>query len=367
LKILFTLDAHYIPQVSGGVESNTHELALDLIKHGHEASVMCRLSHEGLTGFKTRALMKLFKNSFVAQTSLGYPLYRQWSVPESVPQSVRELRPDVVIIQKGDLVPLARMFKQQGVPTLIYLHSMEFQDLNGDPRSLDDVGYIANSRYTARRYQELYGIESTVIPPYFHAERYRVERRGKNVTFINPHPKKGRDLAFEIAKRCPEIPFTFVISWSLPREMRKALDEKLKTTPNVTLRPQTANMKSIYARAKILLVPSMWEEAWGRVVTEAQFSGIPVVGSNRAGLPESVGPGGVLLDPEGPLEPWVEAVRRLWSDEAHYQELSKAALEYSKRPEIDPAVEIDALLEAAKDAVTKQSGREQSKASAKAG
>ncbi len=64
-------------------------------------------------------------------------------------------------------------------------------------------------------------------------------------------------------------------------------------------------MKQVYRSAKLILMPSMWEEAWGRVATEAQFSGIPVIASNRGGLPESVGPGGVLLDPDGPLEPWV--------------------------------------------------------------
>ena len=25
---------------------------------------------------------------------------------------------------------------------------------------------------------------------------------------------------------------------------------------------------------------------------------------------EAVGPGGILLDPDGPMEPWIEAVRR---------------------------------------------------------
>ena len=38
------------------------------------------------------------------------------------------------------------------------------------------------------------------------------------------------------------------------------------------------DMRSVYAKCRILLAPSVWEEAYGRVVTEAQISGIPVVG-----------------------------------------------------------------------------------------
>ena len=36
---------------------------------------------------------------------------------------------------------------------------------------------------------------------------------------------------------------------------------------------------------------------FGRIAVEPQFSGIPVVASDRGGLPEAVGPGGVLIDP----------------------------------------------------------------------
>jgi glycosyltransferase involved in cell wall biosynthesis len=110
-------------------------------------------------------------------------------------------------------------------------------------------------------------------------------------------------------------------------------------------------MKDIYRRAKVLLAPSRWEEAWGRVATEAQFSGIPVLASNRGGLPESVGPGGIQLDPDGPIEDWVEALRRLWFDKAFYADLSAKALAYAKRPQINPDRQIDLLLETARTAI----------------
>jgi hypothetical protein len=45
-----------------------------------------------------------------------------------------------------------------------------------------------------------------------------------------------------------------------------------------------------------------------------------------------VGPGGILIDPESPIENWVKAVKMLWGDEAIYTQLSTAALEHSARP-----------------------------------
>jgi glycosyltransferase involved in cell wall biosynthesis len=92
-------------------------------------------------------------------------------------------------------------------------------------------------------------------------------------------------------------------------------------------------MTKIYGECKILLVPSVWEEAYGRVVTEAQISGIPVVASDRGGLPEAVGPGGILIGLDRPIDDWGAVVRKLWSDKECYAQLSVAAMAHAERPE----------------------------------
>jgi hypothetical protein len=45
--------------------------------------------------------------------------------------------------------------------------------------------------------------------------------------------------------------------------------------------------EDVWKEIKVLLVPSLWYEAWGMVAVEAQFCGIPVLSSNSGGLPES--------------------------------------------------------------------------------
>jgi glycosyltransferase involved in cell wall biosynthesis len=110
----------------------------------------------------------------------------------------------------------------------------------------------------------------------------------------------------------------------------------------VSLIGRQKDMRRVYGNCKILLVPSIWEEGYGMVATEAQSCGIPVVGSARGGLPEAIGPGGLLIDPDGPIEAWAEAVRRLWADNRLYAALSAAAGEHARRLEMTPAYQIDA-------------------------
>jgi glycosyltransferase involved in cell wall biosynthesis len=65
----------------------------------------------------------------------------------------------------------------------------------------------------------------------------------------------------------------------------------------------------IYARTRILLVPSIYE-SWGRVGAEAASSGIPVIASATPGLQESLSYAGLFRDPERPAH-WAEAITAL--------------------------------------------------------
>ncbi len=118
---------------------------------------------------------------------------------------------------------------------------------------------------------------------------------------------------------------------------------ELEALPNVTFLPPQNDMRVSYGKCGVLLAPSVWEEAYGRVATEAQISGIPgKVASSRGGLPEAVGPGGILLDPEQPIADWAAAVRKLWQDRRHCDDLSAAALAHAERCEMNSAYQIDA-------------------------
>lgn len=351
MKFLFISGFHHLPQMYGGVMSNTHELALELKQRGHHASVAANLLPTGWLGLCTRIKRKLTARQTVYDTGLGYPVYRPWNVLDALPDLVKSIGPDVAVVQPSHHVTLARKLSELTIPVVVYLHDVLFDRIDGDLRELTKAHFLANSEFTARRYKDHFGIDSTVLPPMFRRELYSAKRRPQNVTLINPQAFKGSDLALQLVARCPEIPFCFVQSWELPNDQKVLIKNHMNRHPNLSLRGPTMNMKEIYSRAKIILAPSRLDEAWGRIASEAHFSGIPVLASNRGGLPEAVGLGGILLDPDGPIENWVVAIRKMWHDSIYYGQLSDAALAYSRRCQINPEVQIDTLLTVARRAI----------------
>ncbi|WEJ08658.1 glycosyltransferase (plasmid) [Sinorhizobium sp. M103] len=268
---------------------------------------------------------------------------RAWHPWEAAAFAVQKLQPDVAVVQCHKSVPIGKALQVHNVPRVVYLRNVEFHELAGDLRELTSALYIANSEFTAGAYKRKFGMDSVVIPPTINPDRTQSTR--EYVTFINPYKEKGFELAVQIAERCPDIPFLFLESWKLADDHRAEIEKIIAPLKNVRLENRTSDMKAIYGRTKILLAPSKWEEAWGRVASEAHCSGIPVVGSSRGGLPEAIGEGGIILDYDAPLEEWTGAIRKLWSDDAEYQRLSAAASKFAERPLMQPARQFAAFLE----------------------
>lgn len=343
LRILIASCHPYIPELRGGAQSSTHELALALRKRGHAVAVVAGLAGSGWFGFVRRVGLKVPGRAWVFDRQLGYGVYRTWFPARQIVPMCHHFGPDVVMLQSGFPVTLAQALAPTGIPMVVYLHNVETDDLGGNPTALGNLTFIANSRFTADRFARDYGISSHVIYPMVDQARYATPTTRENVTFINPHPHKGVDIALGVAQACPDIPFVFVRAWTLSSHEEIELFDRLRGLPNVSVIGPTSDMKDVYGKCRIILAPSRWEEAFGRIAAEAHISGIPVVGSNRGGLPEAIGPGGVTLDIEAPVVQWAAAIRRLWQDEQHYAELSQAALRYAQREAMQQKLQVGAI------------------------
>jgi glycosyltransferase involved in cell wall biosynthesis len=351
MRILFATFHPYIPQIAGGAQATAHELAQELRSRGHVVGVHAGLLETGWIGLRARVLLsgrvllKAWSRPAIRDESLGYPVYRSWYPWETIGQVNAEFRPDVVVAQSGQTVRMAKGYQNVGARIVMYFHNVEFDtDLAGDPRELRPTPCVANSQFTALKYKERFGLDPTIIYPLIKPEAYRTQTDASSVIFINPHPDKGVELATKLAAGCPKIPFIFVESWTLGADEKAQLRSVAKTLPNVTLFPRTMDMRKIYGRAKIVLVPSRYQETFGRVAAEAHLSAIPVLASRHGGLPEAVGPGGVLLDYDAPIDHWAEMLRKLWTDSDFYKQKSEAALHYSCRPELDPDTQVGCFL-----------------------
>ncbi|MBI3401919.1 MAG: glycosyltransferase family 4 protein [Acidobacteria bacterium] len=73
-----------------------------------------------------------------------------------------------------------------------------------------------------------------------------------------------------------------------------------------------ANRRALYEGARLLVQPS-FEEGFGITVLEAMTLGVPVVAADRGALPELLGDGGLLVDPEQPAA-IADAIARMLDD-----------------------------------------------------
>lgn len=346
MKVLFASGNPHIPQVRGGVEVNTHELANQLRERGIEPSVLAKLSIRDPAGMAQAVSMAVSGEASRVDYVPGYPVHRSRK-PAGAVGGLSKV--DVALVQNGGMIEIAESLARAGVPSIAYLHGLEFDQWGAEwrahPKRLPFVSYIANSQFTADRFRRLYGLDAEIIPPLIQPELYRTPTSRREVTFINPVSVKGADLAAEIARLCPEIPFSFVRGWPLGIRQLWQLRRRLKSLPNVRLRRGVSDMKLVYRHTRVLLVPSQWEaETWGRVASEAQLSGIPVLASSRGGLPEAVGPGGTILRHDEAPEVWANAVRHLWHDEKFYEEKVQAAIRHSGREELDSESQLAKLV-----------------------
>ena len=356
MKILFIAAQLYLPQLYGGVQTSTDQLCRAMMARGHKVALLMKLTSGGWFGLRGRISgrinQKLLGCKVARDRDYGYPVWRAWFPDEAMDFVIAREKPDLIVAMTGgEFLPLTLHAQANGVPLLIQLHDVALNEYGQDFEKLGPVHCVANSHFTAEKYRAAFGATPSVIHPFLVADLYRTVTLRKNVTFINPVRVKGVSLAIEIARQCPEIPFSFIEGWTLSDAQRNDLTKELAALPNVTLHPSYPDMRAAYSTCKILLVPSIYEETYGRVVTEAQVNGIPVLASSRGGLPESVGEGGIILSPDAPAEDWANALRNLWQDENLYAATSAAALAHAQRPALDYTHQVDMWAKAFTDAI----------------
>jgi glycosyltransferase involved in cell wall biosynthesis len=110
--------------------------------------------------------------------------------------------------------------------------------------------------------------------------------------------------------------------------------------------------EGLYAGARALVIPS-FDEGFGLPALEAMSAGVPVVASNRGSLPEVVGSGGTLLEPDD-AEGLADALARLIDDEDWALAQGQAGLERAKAYTWDETAR--RLKQAYVDAVARRGG-----------
>ncbi len=193
------------------------------------------------------------------------------------------------------------------------------------------------------------GLESTPLePPIDWSTVVAPTESRAFVTFVHPARHKGlllfARLADMLGKRRPDIPILVVQSGLTAGALNSIPGVDFSAYPQIMAAPPVPIAAEYFALTRILLVPSVWEEPFGRVAAEAMINGIPPLVGNRGALPDVVGgdfadggggrvlpiPGWMTdrstrLPTEEEVEPWFDAVTSLWNDTTLYQSMSDRA------------------------------------------
>jgi glycosyltransferase involved in cell wall biosynthesis len=170
--------------------------------------------------------------------------------------------------------------------------------------AIERAHVVANSKYMASRTLELFGKQAEVMYPPVDISLYREQLdadqiEGEWVVFVGDSPVKGLGIVMAAARQLPNISFRIFSRFIL----------QPKQQGNILWSPWERDAWRVYRGARLVIVPSQWEEAYGRVAREAYLLGIPVLVSNVGGLPEAVDadPSRLVSDYRNPTV-WKEAI-----------------------------------------------------------
>ncbi len=244
-------------------------------------------------------------------------------------------KPDAMLTYGSDSITrgMIALAKRRDIPVIFAVHTFGYTDIN----NFWNVDYCTvPSNFAHTFYWDDVGLASHALSNLVDWSRVSVNfRTPRFVTFVNPSLEKGvyafARIADELGRRRPDIPFLVVESRGT-KETHAASGLDPDAHGNIRFMSNTLDPRQFWSLTKIALMPSLWWENQPAVGYEAMINGIPVIGSDRGGIPETLGdagftlplpdrltPGSELLPTAEEVEPWVETVIRLWDDPRLYE------------------------------------------------
>jgi glycosyltransferase involved in cell wall biosynthesis len=312
LTVLFAQHRWWYPTAVSGADLANHEFASRLAQRGAKVFVHGIMPPDEGKRIQTRQYVtsgvdvSLVKSDFLKHLRL----------------KINEIKPDVVITTcpepncgPDDITRMVEAILSFDIKVVLYVHDLQstlplFQDVREKLAAV-----VTNSDFMAGRIHEIWGISCEVVYPVPDLKPVLSDGdKGRFITFFNPSPHKGLGVAHTlVTRRFPSRPFLFVEGFIDPEQHGISLSR----SGNLVHARRSPDVATIYSMSHVVIIPSQWEEPFGRVALEAMLSDVPVIASRTGGLPESVGDGGILIDDFANVDMWADAVTELDSQKEH--------------------------------------------------
>jgi glycosyltransferase involved in cell wall biosynthesis len=264
---------------------------------------------------------------------------------------IQDMRPDIVVVQQHLLSASSIARKVPETPVILHRHNFQ--------KTIKGTEWFGHFRRAlkVRSYSVLAGIihvseacdqrfakdwpevtcPRAVVPNGFPPSLWHpTDKRSQEILCIGRSaPEKGiLEAAQAVSMLLPEMPdwrarFILCNIDTHPDYHRQVLTALAPVLNRVTIDVQTPHDEVIAAteRAAIALIPSKWDEPFGRTALEAHAGGAAVISSGTGGLREVSGDSALFVNDVQP-ETLVEACRKLIADPALRKTLGQRGHEH---------------------------------------
>jgi glycosyltransferase involved in cell wall biosynthesis len=339
MKILIVNEFYY-PYQRGGAEVSTQLLAEELVNLGHQVTVCCSFSenkietHNGVKIYYMKVNPLYWGGNSPAPGILKKALWHIVDlcnpfVVKPFLKILEEEKPDILhtsnlshfstliwYLSRLKKLPVCHTIRDYYL--LCHKCTMFKNGHNCIKRCFSCTATSFTKRYFSKYVNGVVGISQFVLDR--HTSFNFFPKATNNTIIFNPvklvstntehkvnhtigfigtiHPSKGIEILIKAFAKCNLENYRLLVAGSGDNAYIEALKKLAGNSKVVFLGRQNAS--EFYKKIDLLVVPSLWNEPFGRTVVEAQSAGIPVIASCKGGIPEILADGkfGMCFNPD---------------------------------------------------------------------